>query len=777
MAMWITHSWRLLKHEFKRGELNIIAFAIVLSVSSVFSLTGFSAQVKQSLIENSNKFIAADRTLKSSRPVEPEILTQAQHHQLRYVQQAEMSSMLFVGDNMLLVQIKASTEGYPLRGELLVKTNINKSSHPVSIPQNNEVWLDKKALSSLNVTIGDYVAVGTKAFKIAGIIEQLPDASFSVFTSLPVLILPFDNLSETGLVQPGSRLEYKYLFAGEEDNLKAYDEWIKPNLNNTQRWQDIKSGETPLANALNRAEKYLSLASMLGIILAAVAVAVASRRYGQRHQATVATFKALGASKTHVLKVYSLHWALLCLFSIAVGLLVGYLLLSTGLWAIEDLFDISTQQNLAYPVFIAIVTGAICGSCFAFQPLKTLIATSPMLLLRGNEAKSNRSIASIVLAFSSVLLLLYLFSQNIVLSMALLVGTLAVAGVLLIIAHGLFKLGRKIGTQAGNAWHLALANLKRRAKENAVQLISFTVAIKLLLLILVMQHAIIDEWQAQLPENAANRFLININESQKTAVENFYASENLYSSDFFSVVRGRLTAINDENVSKNVSKEDVKTANNGREGIGRELNLTWRETLPAENIIVEGSWWPTDEADATNKSNTNDELSFQQVSVEEKIAQRLELVLGDKLTFMLGSEEINVVVSSIREVNWQSLQPNFYMIFHPKVLADFPATYISSLHVPEHKKQLFQTFLSQFPTISMIDVDAMINQLREVIDQVSVAVKFILVLVVLAGSLVLVAQVQASLEERERELAILKTLGAKATKSLDNHLLNDESES
>ena len=270
-------------------------------------------------------------------------------------------------------------------------------------------------------------------------------------------------------------------------------------------------------------------------------------------------------------------------------------------------------------------------------------------------------------------------------------------------------------------------------------------------MIIVIRSALLSEWQAQLPEQTPNLFLVNIAPNQVDNVERFIEQQNITASDTYAVIRGRLTAINSDKIAKKVSKEETDGSDNGRKGVGRELNLTWREHLPTENSVIQGKWWKNDLTD-TNKP---------QVSIEQTLAKRLNINLGDNLTFQLGSEVITVPVTSIRGVNWQSMQPNFYMIFNPQVLADYPASYISSLYVPVDSKVQLQKFLNTYPTISVIDVDAMILQLRKVIEQVSKAVEFILVLVVFAGCLVLVAQVQASMEEREREIAILRTIGAK----------------
>ena len=746
MKNWFKHSLSLLKHELKRGELTIVALAIILAVSAVFSLTGFSNHIKNALVNESTAFIAADRVWATSRPLSEDVKVKADELNVNSATQVFMTSMVFSQERMVLASLTAVTDLYPLRGDLLVEQAGVESA--VNAPDINRVWVQQGILSKLDVSEGDSIEIGNKSFVIQGVINQIPDASFSVFTSGPTIILHFDDLQETGLIQPGSRIWYEYLYAGEPSDIKAFEEWVKPQVNESQRWYDIKDSQSSLANALNRAEKYLSLASMLGIVLAAVAVAVAGRRYAQRQQSVVAIFKAMGTSKQYVRKVYLLHWSLLSAVSIIAGLLVGVLLLAIGLNSVKDQLQIQGQLIELYPLLVASFTGVICACAFAIVPLKELINTSPLSILRGFNNKALPWYAHIP-AISALFLLIWLFSKNLPLSLALVVGGLLVSGVIMLTAKLILMLSRRAGAKAGKSWHLALANLKRRANENAVQLISFTIAIELLLLIFVMKGAIIDEWQRQLPADTANRFLVNIAHDKVDEVEAFIEQHNIVSSGLYPVVRGRLTAINDVKTIRRATKEDETKDDTARRGVGRELNLTWRNDLPSENKILDGSWWQQDSQSA-------------QVSIEQKLAERLEVSIGDSLTFQIGSDEVEVPITSIREVNWNSLQPNFYMIFNPKVLSDFPASYINSMYITEENKPKLQEFLTDYPTVSMIDVEAIINQLRTVISQVSLAIEFVLILVVLAGSLVLVAQVQASMEERERELAILKTLGAKS---------------
>ncbi len=755
MQMWVKQSLRLFRHELKRGELTIICFAIVLAVATVFSLSGFSAQIKSALVNESTSFIAADRVLQSSRPANSELIAKADDFNLQLAEMMLFSSMVFAGDEMLLVSIKAVSGNYPLRGELLIKN----ASGPQSAPAPGSLWVEQSLLDKLKVKVGDNIELGAANFFIAGIVAKEPDASFSVFTNGPRVFLNLYDVPKTQVVQPGSRLTYRYLFAGEQQNIADYDNWLSPQVEDNQRWYDIKSQQSPLANALNRAEKFLSLASMLGIILAAVAVSVASRRYGQRHQPMVAVFKAMGANKSYIRNLYLLHWSSLSAFSIVIGLCVGFGIQYLALQYISSYLPANTSSDSLYPLFVAIITGLICACAFAIAPMKALISTPVLSIIRGfNGFDSKTRWFNQVPAFVAVFTLLVLFSRDLILSAVLMLSAAIVITVLLFLGRLLVNVGRKVGSGAGQSFHLAMANLKRRAKQNNVQLISFTIAIKLLLLMVVVRNDLIDEWQAQLPDNAPNQFLINVNAQQVPDVENFLNQQKIVSSGLYPIVRGRLTAINDEKLRKIASKEQEDGSNQGREGIGRELNMTWQQNLPSENVVTQGLWFST--------SGNNAE-----VSVEAQIAQRLEINIGDQLTFQIGSEQIQVIATSIREVNWQSMQPNFYMIFNDGVLKDHPVTYITSLHVPPQSKRALQQFLNAYPTISVIDVDAMITQLRGVISQVSLAIEFILILVLIAGSLVLVAQVQASMEERERELAILRTLGAKGSLLRNSTLL------
>ena len=771
---WFKQSLRLLHHEFRRGELTIIFLAIVLAVGTVFSLTGFSEQIKQAIISNSANTIAADRVLGSSREIPTEYIDKSKSLSLNVATKVLLDSMVFSGDNMLLSELDIISEEYPLRGEFLVKMSLDQEV-PTSVgaPMQGTAYVEESILSRLDVKIGGTIEVGVLPLTIAGVIVDIPDRSYRMFVAGPSIFFNIKDIEKTELIKPGSRVYHQYLFAGERDDIEEFETWIKPQLNESQNWYSAKSAQNRLSKVLDSSEKFLSLASMLGIVLAAVAVAVASRRYGQRHQPMVAVFKALGASKSHVKKLYMLHWGLLSLISIIVGLVIGYLLMIAGVSAIESYLSLDESQLTYKPFITAVITGLLCSVAFAVHPITELISTKPLDVIRGfKQNVLPRFGWHQTIPLLALFALLMLFSRNLIMSSSLLLGGIVVSGVLLLLGRMIMGVGRSAGAKAGKAWHLALANLKRRANENSVQLVSFTIAIQLLLLITVMKSSIIDEWQSQFPENTPNHYLLNIANDEVAPLQTFADELSIDNQGFYPIFRGRLSAINGEKTvsldddddieesendnqkeeivkEKSIeSKKDDKEKSKERKGAGRELSLTWQAHLPMTNEIVEGEWW-----------KENDVLP--QVSMESGMAERLEIKLGDELTFTLGTDEFTVPVTSLREVNWKSRQLNFIMVFNQAAVSGIDTTSISAWMVPEESKNQVYRFLSQYPTVSIMDFGSIMKQLTKMIEQVSIAIELILVLVVLAGTLVLVAQVQASMEERERELAILRTLGAK----------------
>lgn len=756
--MWHKISWRLLRQELKRGELTIMAAAIVLAVTAVLSLSLFTERLQAGLVSRSAEFMAADRVLSSRQPIAEEWIAQAEQFELRTAQRVVFNSMAFAQGQLALVDIKAVSDGYPLRGELRVAQMPygTEESAGAQLPQPGEAWAASALFQELGLQVGDTIEIGQSEFTVARVLTYEPDVGFSVFTDSPNVLIRYDELAQTGLIQPGSRVRYHVLYAGTEVQLNAYYDWLAPQLNSDiHSWRGIEDGDSPLARSLQRAERFMLLASLLGVVLAATAVAVAAQRYCQRNYDVVAIIKTLGAGRRQIQNIFVLHLLLLTLFSIAIGLGLGWFIQAQVIDWVAVQLGTSLPEASAKPYLLATSTGLISALMFTLYPLLRLIQIPPLRVLNRQLAGTARwRWLHWLLSAGAIYALLLLYSQHVLLSSALFVGGALAAVVLLIISQCFIRVSRQAGMQAGSSWRLAMAGLQRRAQANRIQMLSFSTAIMLLLLVLALRHELLADWQRQLPADAPNYFVVNIAPQDVERLQQEFAARDISTADLYPVVPGRMTAVNGipvrDEVTKEAAGDEADTATNNseqREGFGRELSLTWRDSLPPNNQLLTGQWWQPDSTEG-------------QVSVEADVAKRMRLQVGDMLEFNIGGHVFEVPITSIREVNWGTLQPNFFMIFNTAVLAEFPATFITSFNLPEPRKsELFELF-KPFPQVSLIDLDALIGQLREVIDQVSLAIGFVLVLVLMAGILVLLAQVQASLDERQQELVILRTLGA-----------------
>ncbi|QMW13301.1 cell division protein FtsX [Pseudoalteromonas sp. MT33b] len=748
--MWAKLALKLFSREFKRGELTVISAAIALAVLTVLTLSMVTDRIGQSIAQKSSAFIAADRVLASNHQLPTEYLQKAQEQSLRTAKITYFDTMLFAGDEMQLGSVKAVSDSYPLKGELKVKTRLTSNAIVTDeVPKTGEVWLSESVFYALNIQVGSQVELGAATFTASRVVAEEPDAPFNVFSSSQRILINERDIDATQVIQPGSRVFYRQLYAGEQSDLDTFYAWLKPQMKENQQWYGVKDRQSPIANSLNRAESFLLLAGLLGIILAAVAIAVSAKRYCERQYDPVAMMKTLGGSRATIRKIYLLHLSLVCTMSVILGLVIGYSLQMIASDYLAQSMGTELPSASAKPWLIAVSTGVICAVMFSIKPLLDLFDIPPLRVLRRNLG-DRLLVSKIHLAMSAltVFLLMWLFSNNIKITAILFTST----AFLIVVLFGLSKLifggGRKLGLSPGNSWSLAIASIQKRANVNAVQLISFALAIKLLLFLIVLKNDMISDWQSQLPADAPNSFLVNITEAELEPITSFLAERDMPTSDFYPIVRGRVNAVNGELVAREVSLEDnEKKDEEARSGIGRELNLTWRAELPKQNELIDGTWFT--------------ESSVAEASLEESMLARLDVELGDTLTFLIGAQSFDAKITSVRKVNWNTLKPNFFIILSPDVLQSFPATYISSVRVNKDQKREFSELLRQYPTVNAIDVESFIKQIRSTIEQVSLAIGFVLAIVVACGALVLISQVQASLGERMQEIVILRTLGAK----------------
>ncbi len=756
--MWFNLAWRLFRHEAKRGELTIILAAIILSVASVLSLSLFSERLQSALTERTSQFMASDRLLDSDKPMPEAWQQQADSMGLATARAVYTRSMAFAGDEMLLVDLRAVGNGYPLKGQVKVADQpFGVGEITDELPGAGEAWVESQLFQQLNIGLGDQIDVGELSLTVTKVLSEVPDSGFGFFGTNPKVLMPFEQIEQTQVLGPGSRANHTLFLAGDSDDLEGYYEWLRPQLDKEiHYWMSVEDNESGIGQAVARAERFFLLASLLAIVLASVAIAVAAQRYSQRHYDPVAIMKTLGASRKMVQQVYLLQILFITSLGIVLGGIVGFLIQQGVVSLIQDKVAVSLQTWYWGPMWIAILTGVVCAMLFSLYPLLKLFSVPPLRVLRKDLGASMSSrIIQFLAAGGAILLLMWAYSQNIKISAILFSSGAVLVASLFVVTLGLIWVGRRLGQGRMGAWQLAWARIQRRAMDNSVQLISFSVTIMLLLVVLVMRNDMVQQWRDQLPTGTPNYFLVNITEEQKPRMEQHFADYDVEIEEFYPVVRGRFVAVNDERISTEITKEDEDSAaaqDNRRSSLGREANLTWSNKLQFENKIVQGEW--------LSEYTPGEPFG---VSIEERSAERLDIKMGDVLTFNIGSEVVKTTVTSIRSVNWQTMQPNFFFILQPEAMAEFSPTYITSFHMDRSKKAQIAEMMAPFSTVTLFDVDARIDQIREIIDQVSMAVEFILILVLIAGSLVLIAQVQASMDERQQELAILRTLGAKGT--------------
>ena len=733
---------KMLVRDWRGGELGVLVMALVLAVGVVSGISAFTTRLQSALVQESHRFLAADTVVSGSRELSALWVQEAGRLELAHAVTLQFPSMVYAGeDSMYLAAVKAVSEDYPLRGELSYsRAPFGDVLPAVAGPAPGEVWLDSRLFPLLNIAVGQQVTIGEADFIVAAAARTEPDQGTSFYGFGPRVLMHYDDIPATGVVQPGSRVEYRQLYAGPAATLAEFSEWLEPQLEEGQKLVNVDEGQPGIGSALARAESFLLLAGSLAVVLAGVAVALAARRFSERHHDYVAIIKSLGATSSTVNQLYGRSLLLLGCVATVLGCLLGWGIQAVFFQLFAEQLPVQPGSSGIRPYAIGAATSLTCLLCFAWPPLRRLAKASPLRVLRKDLPLENRRASmDYVVGLLAIALLMWWYSQDWKLTLAVLAGLAVTAGLGFCLALGLLRGGRLVGMSAGSVWRLALAGLQRRGATNALQVVIFAMAIMLLLVILLVRTSIIDEWQTQLPEDAPNHFMINIGPEDVQAIEHLLRAENIPSEAFYPMIRGRIMSVNGEQLP---STDEVQ-----QDRRQRETNFTWSDAAPADNQLVAGRWWTP---------GTDREI----VSIEEGFAERLGVGVGDSLGFLVGSQSLVAEVSSIRKLDWQSMRPNFYLIFPPKLLASYPATFMTSFYLDASDKVFLNRFIRRFPTATVIEMDIVVEQIRNIVNQVSAAIELVLLVILAAGGLVLVAGVQASVDARMHESAILRALGA-----------------
>ena len=759
----IVQSLRDLSRQLNSSSIRLLFLSLVMAVLSVTTIMLVSDMLKRSLTNSATNFIAGDRQLVSPRALNLEWLEQAERFGLQHAKSLEFSSMLYANEKFQLVSVKAVDHKYPLKGELLIENNDGLRVSAKQGPKDEQVWMQKRLFSLFGLSAGDTISIGDMDFVASNELAQEPDAGFQLAALAPRVMMRSDDVEKTGVIQPGSRLTWRYYFVGSEVDIASYESWLLPKLDPSQKWQGVKEGRPAIQDALEKTETYLLLGGSLAVLLACIAVAMASRQFALGKIDSVAIMKTLGVKSSKIIAHFSIQLVFLGIVSSLIGLVLGAVIA----FVLQDLLS-ALMPELQWPVWsmqsarvILLALGTVFISLigFALPQFFQLRKVSPMRVLRQEKMNAIAwSWQSSGISIFAIFVLLYGYSQNLTLVTGLLFSVLALFAVLIFFSWLIYQLfGRKLSEslKVGSVLRQSILNLLRRPWHTLIQLGVFSMTLLLFCIIFIARESLVDNWQGQLPENTPNHFLINVSASDLNALERTLEAKKIETSGLYPMVRGRLSHINDVPVKVAVTK-DVAALN-------RELNLTWSRTLPEDNRIIEGAWWH-DENKFSGESldKTKVEGGHVKVSVEEKLAGKLGLGLGDELRFSIGGEVLDAQVSSIRSVQWDSMRPNFYMMFDKGAIENFPSTYITSFYATKDQKPILNELGKQFPTVSILELDQLVDKLRSIIHQVSQMIEMILVFIVLAALLVISALINTTMGERAREAALMRTLGVKA---------------
>ncbi|BBO20764.1 MAG: FtsX-like permease family protein [Rhodocyclaceae bacterium] len=739
-------AWQMLRRDFRAGELRLLGLALVIAVASLSSVSFFSDRLSRALAREAHQLLGGDLLLLADHAWDESYRAEAERLGLRVIGSASFPSMTAANGASHLADIKAVEPGYPLRGSLRIAPALNRpDAETQETPARGEVWLDERLAAALEAKVGDVVQLGNARLAVSAVLTLEPDRGVNFFNIAPRLLMQAADLPATQLIQVGSRVTYRLHLAGEAKAVAAYQKWAERQLGRGERIESLDNARPEVRNALDRAEKFLRLAALLAAVLAAVAVGLGARRFMQRHLDGCAVMRCLGARESQLLRIYLGEFLLFGAIASALGCLAGF----GAQYALERLLANLLTAALPAPSPLPLVHGFALGLAllagFALPQLMRLRNVPTVRVLRREWADAE-PLAWTGYAFGAAVLagLMLWMAADLKLGVWVLgLFSLAVALYAGVARLALAAAGRLRGA-AGAGWRYGIASLARRLGTSLIQAVALGLGMTALLLLTLARDDLLASWKRSMPPDAPNRFVINIQPEQREPVRALFAAKGLDRPTLLPMIRGRLVAVNGRPVvAADYAEERAQRL------VEREFNLSWMAELPEGNSLTAGRWFAAQDAGTP------------QFSVEQGLADTLKLKLHDVLTYEIAGRRLEAEITSLRKLDWDSMRVNFFVVTPPGVLEPFPTSYITSFHLPQEKAGFVGELVAAHPNLTVIDVASILRQLQSVMDQLARAVQFVFAFSLVAGLAVLFAALESTHDEREYEIAVLRTLGAR----------------
>ncbi|NMM28747.1 MAG: FtsX-like permease family protein [Glaciimonas sp.] len=744
-------SLRMTLRDWRAGELRFLLIALVVAVAALSSVGFFVDRMRTGLERDALQLIGADLLVRADQPIDAAWRAEAQRRGLKLADTVTFPSMATAGQGgdsvSQLTALKAVSTNYPLRGSMTVFDQINGPENVTrAIPAPGTVWVDPVLLTNLKLVIGSPLKLGDKVFTISKLIAAEPDRGSGFMSFSPRVMIAVTDLAATNLVQPGSRLTYRLQVAGEPLATRAFQNWIQQRIETEDRkgvsLESLESGRPEMRTTLDRAGQFLSLVGLLSAMLAAVAIAMAARRFMVRHLDACAMLRCLGLTQSEVTLLYLNEFLLIGLAGSVLGVLTGFAAHFVLLEWLGQLVSKSLPPASILPALQGVATGLLLLIGFALPPILQLRnVPHNRVIRREQEAPKPMALATYGLG-GAVFVALLLWQAGdaklgLITAAAFLLGLAAFALIGWLSLKSLRSLRGAIDSQS---WRFAVTSLQRRPAATVVQIVALALGLMALLLLTVVRGDLLGAWRNATPADAPNHFVINIQPEQKALIDARFAQQGIAGATLYPMIRGRLIEVNDSAVDGTAYADE-----RAKRLVEREFNLSTMPGLPPLNKIVSGRWYDDTKPEA---------------SVEQGLAKTLNLQLGDTLTFDIAGQKVRAPVTSIRKLDWSSMRVNFFVILNPKLMADMPQSWITAFHLPPTAGNFVNDLTRDFPNLTVVDLGSVLRQIQTVLDQVITAVEFLFLFTLASGVLVLYAALMGTQDQRSQESSLLRALGA-----------------